>query len=166
MFDIDGCSWAYQARFDEDALRLVVERTLVGEGELSDGVLHGLDWDEESGRCALSFCTAARPTQLYVLEPGADARPAARTRERALGIPPALLAPGEDASFTSHDGLRVSARLYLPSAELGYDGPRPLVYYVHGGPQPLTSHARFLLMAPSLDRCATIGFRCAMDAEP
>ena len=35
----------------------------------------------------------------------------------------------------SHDGLRVSARLYLPSPELGYEGARPLVYYVHGGPQ-------------------------------
>jgi dipeptidyl aminopeptidase/acylaminoacyl peptidase len=46
-----------------------------------------------------------------------------------------LLAPGEDASFDSHDGLRVSARLYLPSDELGYEGARPLVYYVHGGPQ-------------------------------
>ena len=29
----------------------------------------------------------------------------------------------------------MSARLYLPSEELGYTGPRPLVYYVHGGPQ-------------------------------
>jgi dipeptidyl aminopeptidase/acylaminoacyl peptidase len=135
VFNIDGCSWAYEARLDEDALRLVVERTLVGEGELSDGVLHGLDWDEESGRCALSFCTATMPTQLYVLDPGVDARPVARTRARALGIPSALLSRGEDASFTSHDGLRVSARLYLPSAGLGYDGPRPLVYYVHGGPQ-------------------------------
>jgi dipeptidyl aminopeptidase/acylaminoacyl peptidase len=46
-----------------------------------------------------------------------------------------LLAAGEDASFDSHDGLRVSARLYLPSPELGHSGPRPLVYYVHGGPQ-------------------------------
>ena len=35
----------------------------------------------------------------------------------------------------AHDGLRVSARLYLPSPELGYEGPRPLVYYIHGGPQ-------------------------------
>jgi dipeptidyl aminopeptidase/acylaminoacyl peptidase len=52
-----------------------------------------------------------------------------------LGVAPELLSPGEDASFESHDGLRVSARLYLPSPELGYDGPRPLVYYVHGGPQ-------------------------------
>ena len=29
----------------------------------------------------------------------------------------------------------MSARLYLPSDELGYEGARPLVYYVHGGPQ-------------------------------
>jgi dipeptidyl aminopeptidase/acylaminoacyl peptidase len=50
-------------------------------------------------------------------------------------VAPDLLSPGEDASFRSHDGLRVSARLYLPSADLGYEGPRPLVYYVHGGPQ-------------------------------
>jgi dipeptidyl aminopeptidase/acylaminoacyl peptidase len=52
-----------------------------------------------------------------------------------LGLPEALLSPGEDYGFTSHDGLRLSARLYLPSAELGYEGKRPLVYYVHGGPQ-------------------------------
>jgi dipeptidyl aminopeptidase/acylaminoacyl peptidase len=57
------------------------------------------------------------------------------TRERVLGIPQTWLSPGEDASFESHDGLRVSARLYLPSPELGFEGRRPLVFYVHGGPQ-------------------------------
>src|SRR5439155_15546496 len=57
------------------------------------------------------------------------------TRERILGIQHDWLSDGEDASFTSFDGLRVSARLYLPARSLGYDGPRPLVYYVHGGPQ-------------------------------
>jgi pimeloyl-ACP methyl ester carboxylesterase len=133
-YNIDGCSWAYDTRFDEGSHRLSVERVLVGEGELSGGVLHGLDYDEGSGRFALSFCTATMPTQLYVLEPK-TAKPARRTTERALGLDPSLLSPGEDASFESHDGLRVSARLYLPSEELGFEGPRPLVYYVHGGPQ-------------------------------
>ena len=185
VFNIDGCSWAYEARLDEAARTLTVERILVGEGELAGGVLHGIDCDEESGRFALAFCTATMPTQLYVLEPdrsdaeggvgvgstepprsggaglagagagsgvgstepprsggaglaGAGAggvRAGRRTRERALGLAPGLLAAGEDASFESHDGLRISARLYLPSSELGYDGPWPLVYYVHGGPQ-------------------------------
>ena len=45
-----------------------------------------------------------------------------QTNERPLGLDPALLSAGEDASFVSHDGLRVSARLYLPSPELGYEG--------------------------------------------
>ena len=133
VYNIDGCSWVYDATFDEDARRLTLNRVLVGQGELADGVIHGIDLDRSSGSFAVAFCTATMPTQLYVLEE--ESTPAPRTRERALGLPPDLLAPGEDASFESHDGLRVSARLYLPSPELGYDGPRPLVYYIHGGPQ-------------------------------
>lgn len=135
LYNIDGCSWAYEARFDEPSRRLLVERVLVGQGELSAGVLHGLHLDEESGRIAVSFCTATTPTQLYLLAPGPESRPQRRTRERPLGLAPELLSAGEDASFVSHDGLRVSARLYLPSPQLGYEGPRPLVAYVHGGPQ-------------------------------
>jgi pimeloyl-ACP methyl ester carboxylesterase len=132
-YNIDGCSWAYETTLDEAGHALTVERVIVGEEPLAGGILHGLCHDEESGAYALSFCTATDPTQLWVLESGAQ--PARRTRERVLGIAPELLSAGEDASFESHDGLRVSARLYRPSPELGYEGPRPLVYYVHGGPQ-------------------------------
>ena len=135
QYNIDGCSWVYETLFDEAGRSLTVERVLIGEDELAGGTLHGLHYDEDSGGFALSFCTATDPTQLYVLEPEADTQPARRTRERVLGIAPELLSAGENASFDSHDGLRVSARLYRPSGELGYDGPRPLVYYVHGGPQ-------------------------------
>jgi len=134
VYNIDGCSWAYEARFDEAGRALSIERVLVGDDELGGGMLHGLRYDEGSGRFALSFCTATDPTQLYVLAP-VTAKPARKTRERVLGIGAELLSAGEDASFESHDGLRVSARLYRPSPELGFEGPRPLVYYVHGGPQ-------------------------------
>jgi len=34
------------------------------------------------------------------------------------------------------------------------------LWYFPGGRQPLTTHAKFILMYPGLDRCATIGFRC------
>ena len=80
-YNIDGCSWVYETLFDEAGRKLTVERVLVGEGELSDGMLHGLHYDKESGGFALSFCTATDPTQLWLLEPNAD-RPARRTRER------------------------------------------------------------------------------------
>lgn len=129
-YNIDGVSWTYLARLHEDDRVLTVERTVVGD-ELGGGVAHGVDFDAETQRFAVSFCTSTMPTQLYVI--GDDLE--RKTNERALGLDPRLLSPGEDASFDSHDGLRVSARLYLPSDELGYDGPRPLVYYVHGGPQ-------------------------------
>jgi pimeloyl-ACP methyl ester carboxylesterase len=133
-YNIDGCTWAYDGRFDQAARSFDVERVVVGDGELAGGVLHGLDYDTVSGRFALSFCTATSPTQLYVVAEDGPS-PVRLTRERALGVAPELLARGEDASFESHDGLRVSARLYLPAPELGFEGPRPLVYYVHGGPQ-------------------------------
>jgi dipeptidyl aminopeptidase/acylaminoacyl peptidase len=133
-YNIDGCSWAYAGAFDEASSSFAVDRVLVGEGELEDGVLHGLDYDLGSGRFVAAFCTATSPTQLHVL-PAEAGEPDTLTRERALGLAPELLSPGEDASFESHDGLRISARLYLPSPQLGFDGPRPLVYYVHGGPQ-------------------------------
>ncbi len=36
-------------------------------------------------------------------------------------------------------------------------------WYMDGGPRPCNFAAKFLLMWPGLDRCATIGFRCAVD---
>ena len=135
LYNIDGCSWLYAGGFDEAARTFTIERVVVGEGDLAGGLLHGIHYDGGSGRFVAAFCTATSPTQLYVL-PAADTDPpVVLTRERALGLAPEFLSAGEDASFESHDGLRVSARLYLPSPQLGYDGPRPLVYYVHGGPQ-------------------------------
>lgn len=132
-FNIDGSSWVYEGLFDEASRSFAVQRVLVGQAELSGGVLEALDYDEASGRYALAFSTATSPAQLYVLEPDGVLRRV--TNERLLGIAPSALAPGEDYSYTSHDGLRISARLYLPAAELGYAGPRPVIFYIHGGPQ-------------------------------
>jgi len=36
-------------------------------------------------------------------------------------------------------------------------------WYMLGGPRPVNFAAKFLLMWPGLDRCATVGFRCAVD---
>jgi formylglycine-generating enzyme required for sulfatase activity len=36
-------------------------------------------------------------------------------------------------------------------------------WYMDGGPQEASFGAKFLLICPGLDRCATVGFRCAVD---
>ncbi len=135
MYNIDGCSWAYEGDFDEESLRMKCKYVLVGEKPLSNGKLEHIDYDEDGDLYAASFSSATSPTQIYTIEGKRRNKTRLHTQEKILGIPEDELAAGEDASFVSHDGLRVSARLYLPAGSLGYSGPRPLVYYVHGGPQ-------------------------------
>jgi pimeloyl-ACP methyl ester carboxylesterase len=133
-YNIDGVSWVYETVFDEPARAVRNERVLVGESILANGTLEHIDYDRTTDSFALSFSTATTPTQLVVLD-GPERTPRQVTRERLLGIAQSLLSPGEDASFTSFDGLRISARLYLPADGGGHTAPYPLVYYVHGGPQ-------------------------------
>jgi len=132
-YNIDGCSWAYEGAFAEAARTFTVTRIICGEGVLQNGVLEAIEHEKASGRYVLSFSTATAPSQLYMVEP--DDQVIAQTEERLLGIDAALLSPGEDASYISHDGLRISARLYLPAPSLGFQGKRPVIFYIHGGPQ-------------------------------
>jgi len=46
-----------------------------------------------------------------------------------------------------------------------YFDPQGSHWYVDGGPRAASFSTKFLLMWPGLDRCATIGFRCAVDLE-
>jgi pimeloyl-ACP methyl ester carboxylesterase len=134
-FNIDGCSWLYEGVYNEAKRTMTLKHVIVGDGDLSDGVLHSYDYDKVGDRFAFSFSTATSPTQLYTVEGKDRSTIVMHTDERILGIPEDSLARGEDASFTSFDGTRVSARLYLPAESLGFRGARPLVYYIHGGPQ-------------------------------
>jgi len=134
-YNIDGCSWSYEATFDFAARQMTVTAVVCGDGQLSGGVSEGVFYDKSTDSYAIAFSTATSPTQLYTVG-GSDRKARVQlTEERVLGVPDALLSSGEDASFVSHDGLRVSARLYLPAPALGFTGPRPVVYYIHGGPQ-------------------------------
>ena len=135
QFNIDGCSWLYEGVFNEDKRLMSLKFAVCGEGDLSDGMLQHWHYDKAQDRFVLTFSTATSPTQIYTVEAKDRATIVVHTEERILGIPEAHLSKGEDASFVSFDGTRVSARLYLPAAALGFTGPRPLVYYIHGGPQ-------------------------------
>jgi len=143
-YNIDGRSWLYECQYHETAAQrqLKVTRVLCGLPPLDNGVLLGYEFElqKKSGKTRVGYVAshskANTPSQLYLYPVGSPAKvPTLLSHERILGIDPKFLSPGEDASYTSFDGLGISARLYLPSKELSFKGPRPLVLYVHGGPQ-------------------------------
>jgi dipeptidyl aminopeptidase/acylaminoacyl peptidase len=139
-YNIDGSSWLYEAEYTESrrGRALTVKRVLCGLPPLDQGVQMGVDYELGGAKPSyvLSHAKANSPAQLY-LHPakGSTKSPLRLSNERVLGIDTGLLSKGEDASYKTFDGKRVSARLYMPSKELGFKGPRPLVLYVHGGPQ-------------------------------
>jgi pimeloyl-ACP methyl ester carboxylesterase len=135
QYNIDGATWAYEAEFNPEEKCMNAVNVLVGKGILSEGVLEAISYDQYSDRFIVAFSTAISPTQIYTIE-GKDRDVLVRhTCESILGISDEIFSPGEDYSFTTYDGLRISARLYLPSKHLGFNGKRPVVYYIHGGPQ-------------------------------
>jgi dienelactone hydrolase len=145
-YNIDGATWAYEGSFSRENSRMTLGPVICGDGPLANGVAEdAIRYNGETGVYAIGFSTATSPAQIFLVGK-VDPLPAAATgqtgkrivqltRNRVLGIPEDLLAPGEDAGFTTHDGLHVPAKLYLPAPELGYEGKRPVVVYVHGGPQ-------------------------------
>ena len=134
-YNIDGSTWLYEGTYNEKSLQMNLEHVLCGRGQLSNGVAEAISYDKQGDRFAIAFSTATSPTQIYSIEGNDRQTLIQHTRERILGIRSSTLSPGEDASYTSFDGTRISARLYMPSPELNFTGPRPVVLYVHGGPQ-------------------------------
>ena len=91
-YNIDGASWIYAGTFDAAASTWTVTQTLVGQGELADGVCEAIDYEVDSFRHALSFSSATEPSQLFVIEFDGEVRKL--TNERPVGIAPELLAAG------------------------------------------------------------------------
>jgi pimeloyl-ACP methyl ester carboxylesterase len=134
-YNIDGCSLVYDGKFDEAEMTLKLKHTVIGDFPLEAGVLEHLDYNKSMDVFTATFSTAVSPCQIYSIEKKKRDFIVLHTNEKVLGISTEQLSTGEDASFVSFDGLRVSARLYMPAPALGYQGARPLVYYIHGGPQ-------------------------------
>ena len=134
-FNIDGCSWLYEGVFHEDERLMQIDAVICGTDRLTDGVIEEYHYDNISDRYIMSFSTATYPSQIITVSGSTRDVIQLHTNERILGLSPDLLSPGEDVSFISFDDTQVSARLYIPSSEKGYEPPYPLVYYIHGGPQ-------------------------------
>jgi dipeptidyl aminopeptidase/acylaminoacyl peptidase len=143
-FNIDGCTWVYEAKLDQKPTppQFHLTKVLIGKPPLAGGVELGFDAAEIEGsrkpsvEYVIAYTTATSPSQLFLLNPASKTKAVTQlSNERILGIDEKYLAPGENATFKSFDGLDISARLYLPSKDLEFKEPYPLILYVHGGPQ-------------------------------
>lgn len=137
-YNINGSSHGYIGTLDESKAQIKIKQKLCGVKNLASGVLHSFTFrpiSKESYEGILSFSTATTPPQLLKVRSSKKSQIISLTNEHLLGIEQNHLSQGEDASFESFDGLTISARLYLPSKQLGFKGPRPLILYIHGGPQ-------------------------------
>jgi pimeloyl-ACP methyl ester carboxylesterase len=143
QYNINGCTWVYEGKFhDGEKPRFIVQDGIVGPHPTRGGVTLGIEREIPKGRrnrggYVFSFTTATNPSQLYYFNPTAKGgkRYSALSNERVVGIDEKYLARGKEMNYASFDGLRINARLYLPSKALGAKEPYPLVLYVHGGPQ-------------------------------
>jgi dipeptidyl aminopeptidase/acylaminoacyl peptidase len=119
----DGLS-SYHARDLETGRDLAVP-------ELPRGMCLHFAISPDGRRVAAVTGTATSPWDVYVadLETGAVAR---LTRSFTGGVPEADLVAPELVRFPTADGRRVPAWLYRPR---GFDGPRPVVVSIHGGPE-------------------------------
>ncbi len=142
IYNIDGCSFVYEGSFvrnptKKKAHKFIVEHTIVGKEPVSSGMVLGLEpWTTKKRRgYAFSFTSATVPSQIYLCAVKQKPKYTMLSNEKVLGIPGEYLSSGEDASYTTFDGLRISARIYFPSDALHLKAPYPLVLYVHGGPQ-------------------------------
>jgi len=90
-------------------------------------------------RFVLSFSATAPPAPPRSIPSEAkDRQTDGHAHQRAHPRPPPKISSRRARMPPSSHlmALRVSARLYLPAVSLGFQGPRPLVYYIHGaGPQ-------------------------------
>ncbi len=133
-FNIDGASWVYEAEYHHQEKKMQAVDVLIGNGLFSNGVIEAITYNHKKDAFTLSFSTATSPTQIFTLEGRDRDRVARHTDEVILGIPESFLSSGEDYAYTSFDGLRISARLYMPAKELEFSGKRPVIFYIHGGP--------------------------------
>jgi dipeptidyl aminopeptidase/acylaminoacyl peptidase len=146
IYNIDGCSFVYEGSFlhssskkKNKAHKFLVEHAIVGKEPVANGMVLGLEpWTATKKKkrgYAFSFTSATIPSQIYLSTMKQKPEYVMLSNEKVLGIPKEYLSPGEDASYTTFDGLRISARIYFPSEALHLKAPYPLVLYVHGGPQ-------------------------------
>jgi dipeptidyl aminopeptidase/acylaminoacyl peptidase len=135
-FSVDG-RFAFVSNNNGTASLVVVEadgskRTLVAP---EMGVVSGISWSPDGAQIAYLLQTPAVPSDLWVVSVADGKSRRLTTSPMATTLAPKMVLP-EKVTYTSFDGLEISAYLYSPPQR--EPGQRfPGLLFIHGGP---TSH--------------------------
>jgi dipeptidyl aminopeptidase/acylaminoacyl peptidase len=93
-------------------------------------VIGGLAWSNGGDKLVFTLSSSAMTSDVWMLDlPAGSVR--RLTKSSTCGIPESSFADAQLFRYRSFDGLSVPAFLYRPTDE----GPRPLLLYLHGGPE-------------------------------
>jgi dipeptidyl aminopeptidase/acylaminoacyl peptidase len=97
---------------------------------LPKSVIGGLSWSNRGDKLAFTLVSSQMNPDVWILDVAAGAV-RRLTKSSTSGISQSSFAEAQLVRYKSFDGLSVPAFLYSPSEE----GPRPLLLYLHGGPE-------------------------------
>ncbi len=97
---------------------------------LPRSVIGGLSWSNRGDKLAFTLSSSQMNADVWILDV-ATGSVRRLTKSSTCGIPQSSFAEARLIRYKSFDGLSVPAFLYDPNEE----GPRPLLLYLHGGPE-------------------------------
>ena len=100
--------------------------------QLPVGVVNSLEWHSSGRELGLSLSSARAPSELYSVDFAAQ-RVERWTESETGGLNTAAFAEAEVVRWPSFDGRSISGLLYMPPAR--FEGPRPVIINIHGGPE-------------------------------
>ena len=125
VVNVDGVSRPYVTRGE----------VAVDVPDVPQGVITALTVSADGSTAAFLFNAATRPTELAIVDLGANGPRTGAFRYLTDTRPPGLAevepVRPELIRFPTHDGRRIPAWLYRPAG----DGPFPVVLSIHGGPE-------------------------------
>lgn len=107
-------------------------RRVIATPALPIGQVSRVDWRPDSREIAFNLQSAQGPSEAWSFEPASGAV-TRWTRNAVQGLDASTFAAAQPIAWTSFDGRTIRGFITRPPAR--FDGPRPVIIDIHGGPE-------------------------------